>query len=271
MVSAWAFIITHALAVAGAGMKGRYMNYLDQKVVVITGASSGLGAAAARALAAHGVRIVAAAIDRPALNAFVAELRASGVDVVGKVTDVTSLEDTRDLAQFAKDTYGSIDILINNAGLMLFSNWTDIAVNDWNKMIDVNIKGYLNMIAAVLPQMLEQKSGHILNMASVAGHQVGESAGVYSASKFFVQAMTESMRKELGVKHGIRAGTISPGVIDTGWADKVEDPEGRKAAKELNKIAISPDDIGKAVVYALNQPANVTVNDLIVSPTRQDW
>ena len=271
MASAQAFATTHALAAAGAGMKGRYMNYLDQKVIVITGASSGLGAAAARALAAHNVRIVAAAIDEPALDAFVAELRASGVDAVGKVTDVTNLDDAHALAKFAKDTYGSIDILINNAGLMLFSNWTDLAVNDWNKMIDVNIKGYLNMIAAVLPQMLAQKSGHVLNMASVAGHQVADAAGVYSASKFFVQAMTESMRKELGVKHGIRVGTISPGVIDTGWADKVEDPAGRKAAKELNKIAISPDDIGKAVVYALNQPANVTVNDLIISPTRQDW
>jgi NADP-dependent 3-hydroxy acid dehydrogenase YdfG len=249
------------------------MNYLDQKVVVITGASSGLGAASARALAACGVRIVAAAIDGPGLNAFVADLRASGVDAVGKVTDVTDLDESRALARFAMDTYGALDILVNNAGLMLFSNWADMAVNDWNKMIDVNIKGYLNMIAAVLPQMLEQKSGHILNMASVAGHQVGEAAGVYSASKFFVQAMTESMRKELGVKHGIRAGTISPGVINTGWADKVEDPEGRKAARALNKIAISPDpdDIGRAVVYALNQPANVTVNDLIVSPTRQDW
>lgn len=247
------------------------MNYLDRKTVVITGASSGLGAASARALAAHGVRIVAAAIDGPGLDAFVAELRANDVEAIGKVTDVTNPDETRALAQFAKDTYGSIDILVNNAGLMLFSNWTDIAINDWNKMIDVNIKGYLNMIAAVLPQMLEQKSGHILNMASVAGHQIGDSAGVYSASKFFVQAMTESMRKELGVKHGIRASTISPGVIDTGWADKVEDPEGRKAARKLNEIAISPEDIGRAVVYALNQPANVTVNDLIISPTQQNW
>lgn len=247
------------------------MNYLDQKVVVITGASSGLGEACARALSAYGVRIVAAAIDGPGLDRLVAELRASGVEAVGMVTDVTHLDQTRALAQFAKDTYGAIDVLVNNAGLMLFSNWTDIAVHDWNKMIDVNIKGYLNMIAAVLPHMLEQNAGHILNMASVAGHQVGDAAGVYSASKFFVQAMTESMRKELGVKHGIRAGTISPGVVDTGWADKVEDPAGRKAAKALNEIAISPDAIGRAVVYALNQPANVTVNDLIVSPTRQDW
>ena len=147
----------------------------------------------------------------------------------------------------------------------------DLAVDDWEKMINVNIKGYLNGVAAVLPFMLKQKSGQILNMDSVAGHQVGPSAGVYSATKFFVQAMTESMRKELGVHHGIRVNTVSPGVINTGWADKVTDPAGRKAAQELNKIAIAPDDIGKAVVYALDQPANVTVNEVIISPTRQDW
>lgn len=184
---------------------------------------------------------------------------------------MTDLEAMKTMAEFAKDTYGSVDILVNNAGLMLFSYWEDVAVTDWNSMIDVNIKGYLNGIAATLPTMMQQKSGQILNMASVAGHQVDAAAGVYSATKFFIQAMTESMRKDLGVKHGIRANTISPGVINTGWADKVTDPEGRKAAQELNKIAISPEDVANAVIYALNQPENVTVNDLIVSPTRQDW
>ncbi|MNE31510.1 putative oxidoreductase [compost metagenome] len=119
--------------------------------------------------------------------------------------------------------------------------------------------------------MLEQKSGQILNMDSVAGHQVDPAAGIYCATKFFVQAMTESMRKDLGINHGIRVNTVSPGVINTGWADKVTDPEGFKAAQELNKIAIDPDDVARAVVYALNQPENVTVNDLIISPTRQNW
>lgn len=108
-------------------------------------------------------------------------------------------------------------------------------------------------------------------MASVAGHQVDAGAGVYSATKFFVHAMTESMRKDLGVNKGILVNTISPGVINTGWADKVSDPKGRKVAQELTKIAISPQDVASAVVYSLNQPKNVTVNDLIVSPTRQNW
>jgi NADP-dependent 3-hydroxy acid dehydrogenase YdfG len=247
------------------------MNYLQNKAAIITGASSGLGAASARALAAKGVRVVAAALDQEGLDAIVSELKANGGEAVGRVSDVTNLEDMKALAQFAQDSFGSVDILINNAGLMLFSTWVDLAVDDWEKMINVNIKGYLNGVAAVLPFMLKQKSGQILNMDSVAGHQVGPSAGVYSATKFFVQAMTESMRKELGVHHGIRVNTVSPGVTNTGWADKVTDPAGRKAAQELNKIAIAPDDIGKAVVYALDQPANVTVNEVIISPTRQDW
>nr|WP_314873625.1 SDR family oxidoreductase [uncultured Pseudomonas sp.] len=247
------------------------MNHLQNKTAIITGASSGLGAASARALGAKGVRVVAAALDQSGLDAIVAELNASGVEAVGRVSDVTCREDMQALAQFAQDTFGSVDILLNNAGLMLFSNWVDLAVDDWEKMLNVNVKGYLNAIAGVLPFMLKQQSGQILNMDSVAGHQVGAGAGVYSATKFFVQAMTESMRKELGVQHGIRVNTVSPGVINTGWADKVTDPEGRKAAQALNRIAIAPEEIGRAVVYALDQPANVTVNDLIISPTRQDW
>ena len=247
------------------------MNYLDKKTAIVTGASSGIGAATARALAAQGVKVVAAALDEKGLAALVKELKAAGHEACGYVTDVTQPEQTQALAQFAKATYGSVDILVNNAGLMLFSNWVDLATQDWNAMIDVNIKGYLNAIAAVLPLMIEQKSGQILNMDSVAGHQVGPAAGVYSATKFFVQAMTESMRKELGVQHGIRVNTVSPGVINTGWAEKVTDVEGRKAAIALNEIAIAPEDISRAVIYALNQPTNVTVNDLIISPTRQDW
>mgnify|MGYP001760007971 FL=1 len=247
------------------------MNYLQNKVAIVTGASSGIGAATTRALLAQGARVVAAALDEEALESFVADLREAASEVVAFTTDVTQPDQTQALARFARETYGAIDILVNNAGLMLFSRWVDLAVQDWEKMIDVNIKGYLNMTASVLPFMLEQKSGQILNMDSVAGHQVGPSAGVYSATKFFVQAMTESMRKELGVQHGIRVNTISPGVINTGWADKVSDPQGRKAAQALNRIAIGPDDVARAVIYALNQPENVTVNDLIISPTRQDW
>lgn len=247
------------------------MNHLQNKTAVITGASSGIGAATALELARHGVNIVAAALDQAGLDKLVKDIESAGGHASGLVTDVTRLEDTQALVKHATDTFGTVDILINNAGLMLFSAWSDIAWDDWNKMVDVNIKGYLNAIASVLPVMLSKSDGQILNMASVAGHQVDAGAGVYSSTKFFVHAMTESMRKDLGVNKGIRVNTISPGVINTGWADKVSDPEGRKVAQELTKIAISPQDVANAVVYALNQPRNVTVNDLIVSPTKQNW
>lgn len=247
------------------------MNHLQNKTAVITGASSGIGAATALELARHGVNIVAAALDQTGLDKLVKDIESAGGHASGLVTDVTRLEDTQALVKHATDTFGTVDILINNAGLMLFSAWSDIAWDDWNKMVDVNIKGYLNAIASVLPIMLSKSDGQILNMASVASHQVDAGAGVYSSTKFFVHAMTESMRKDLGVNKGIRVNTISPGVINTGWADKVSDPEGRKVAQELTKIAISPQDVANAVVYALNQPRNVTVNDLIVSPTEQNW
>lgn len=247
------------------------MNHLRDKVVVITGASSGIGAVSAKALAARGAKILAAARGQEDLDQLVADIEKAGGTAAARLTDVTDAADMQELADFTLATYGRIDVLVNNAGLMLFSYWKDLALEDWNRMLDVNIRGYLNGVHAVLPVMLRQKSGHILNMDSVAGHQVGDGAGVYSATKFFVQAMTESMRKELGVREGIKASTISPGVIDTGWVDKVTDPAGRKAAQELNAIAITPESIADAVVYALDQPADVTVNDLIVSPTRQNW
>jgi len=247
------------------------MNHLHNKTIIITGASSGIGAAAAKALAAHGAKLVLAARDQDRLDALVGEIRTSGGTAAARIADVTDSADMEALAQYAVETFGGVDVLVNNAGLMLFSAWKDLAVNDWGRMIDTNIRGYLNGIQAVLPIMLERQSGYILNMASVAGHQIGDSAGVYSATKFFVRAITESMRKELGVQHGIQASTISPGVIDTGWADKVGDPAGRAAAKELNSLAITPEAVADAVVYVLNQPANTTVNDLVISPTRQNW
>ncbi|WP_104165264.1 SDR family oxidoreductase [Cryobacterium sp. N22] len=247
------------------------MNHLKNKTVIVTGASSGIGAATATALARQGAHVVLAARSQERLDAVVEQIVRDGGTAIARVSDVTDRNDAAALARFPKDTYGSVDILVNNAGLMLFSYWSDLAVDDWEAMIDTNIKGYLYSIAGVLPIMLEQGAGQILNMDSVAGHQVDPAAGVYSSTKFFVQAMTESMRKDLGVNHNIRVNTVSPGVIDTGWADKVNDLEGRRTAKKLNEIAIASDDVANAVVYALNQPENVTVNDLIISPTKQNW
>lgn len=246
-------------------------NHLQGRVTIITGASSGIGAASARALAAAGAHVVLAARNADKLNKLATAIRETGGTATGRVTDVTQPDDVEALVEFAAAEFGHVDHLVNNAGLMLFSRWADGAVEDWEKMIDTNIRGYLYAINAVLPHMIARRSGHILNMSSVAGLRVGQASGVYSATKFFIRGITDSLRQEVGVDHGIQITTISPGVIDTGWADKVTNNDGQKIAQELNEAAISPDRVAEAVVYALNQPGDVTVNDLVIHPTRQEW
>ncbi|NAT15217.1 NAD(P)-dependent oxidoreductase [Pseudomonas syringae pv. actinidifoliorum] len=247
------------------------MSQLDNSVTIITGASSGIGAASALKIAAAGSRVVLAARNEEKLKKLVEQIIEAGGKAVYHVTDVSEESSLRNLAQFAISEFGQIDNLINNAGLMLFSDWKDVAVDDWDKMINTNIKGYLYSIAAVLPEMLKQGHGKILNMSSVAGIHIGGSSGVYSATKFFIRGITESLRKEVGVNSGIQVSMISPGVIDTGWADKVNDEQARKTAKKLNEGAIAPEKIAEAVVYALNQPAELSISDIVIHPTKQDW
>jgi len=247
------------------------MSNVKNTVIVITGASSGIGAASAIKLASLGGKVVLAARNEEKLKALVAEIRNAGGEASYFVTNVTDKTSLVGLVEFAIKQYGRINSLVNNAGLMLFSDWKNVVVDDWEKMIDTNIKGYLYAIAAALPQMLEQGHGKILNMSSVAGLHVGGSSGVYSATKFFIRGITESLRKEVGVDSGVQVSMISPGVIDTGWADKVSDAKGREAAKALNEIAITPEQVADAVAYALDQPTNLTINDIVIHPTKQDW
>lgn len=246
-------------------------NHLKDHVSIITGASSGIGAASARALAASGARVVLAARNADKLNDLVTGIRDAGGTATARITDVTRPDDVQGLVEFAAQEYGPVDRLVNNAGLMLFSKWSDGAVGDWDKMIDTNIRGYLYAINAVLPGMLARQSGHVLNMSSVGGLRVGDASGVYSTTKFFIRGITDSLRQEVGTGHDMQISTISPGVIDTGWADKVTNEEGKQIAKNLNQGAISPQGVADAVVYALNQPADVTLNDIVIHPTRQDW
>ncbi|WP_267347058.1 SDR family oxidoreductase [Sphingomonas sp. GM_Shp_2] len=246
-------------------------NRLKNAVTIITGAASGIGAASARRLGTAGARLVLADLDQRQLDALVAEIRESGGEAIGRVTDVTDYAQVEALVAAGEEAFGPIDILVNNAGLMLFSYWKDRALADWDKMIDVNLRGYLHGIAAVLPGMLERKAGRILNMDSVAGHRAGEAGGVYSATKFFVQGMTESLRKEVGVSHGIQVGMVSPGVIDTGWPDKLRDGPAKDVAIELAKNAIKPEAVAEAVAFALNQPKGVAINEVIVAPVGQPW
>lgn len=247
------------------------MSNLENTVTIITGASSGIGAATALKLASKGSKIVMAARNEEKLQKLVSQIKDAGGEAAYHLTDVSERSSLEDLVKFAISKYGKVDSLVNNAGLMLFSDWKDIAVDDWDQMINTNIRGYLHAIAAALPGMIAQGHGKILNMSSVAGLHVGGSSGVYSATKFFIRGITESLRKEVGVEHGIQVSMISPGVIDTGWADKVNNSEGKKAAQELNKIAITPEQVADAVAYALDQPNNLTINDIVIHPTKQDW
>ncbi|MBX8518315.1 SDR family oxidoreductase [Pseudomonas cichorii] len=247
------------------------MSNLENTVTIITGASSGIGAASALRLASQGSKIVLAARNEEKLKKLVSQIKDAGGEASYYVINVSERSSLDDLVKFTVSKYGKVDSLVNNAGLMLFSDWKDVAVDDWDQMIDTNIRGYLHAIAAVLPGMIAQGHGKILNMSSVAGLHVGGSSGVYSATKFFIRGITESLRKEVGVENGIQVSMISPGVIDTGWADKVNNSEGKKAAQELNKIAITPEQVAEAVAYTLDQPNDLTINDIVIHPTKQDW
>ncbi|MEY9463960.1 SDR family oxidoreductase [Bradyrhizobium ottawaense] len=247
------------------------MKYLENAVTVISGAASGIGAASSRRLAGAGARVVLGDVDEGGLKKLVADIESTGGKAVYKETDVTRVEDYEALVALAESTYGPVDILVNNAGLMLFSYWKERAIADWDKMIDVNLRGYLHGIAAVLPTMLERKAGRILNIDSVAGHRAGEAGGVYAATKFFIQGMTESLRKEVGVSHGIQVGMVSPGVIDTDWSDKLRDGAAKDVAIDLSKQAIKPEAVAEAVAFALNQPPSVAINEVIVTPVDQAW
>lgn len=247
------------------------MSHIDNTVTVITGASTGIGAATAQLLAQSGSRVVLGARNEQKLVELTDQIIAEGGQASYHVTDVTKPADVIALVAHATDTFGDVDILVNNAGLMLFSYWRDIVVDDWDKMIATNIGGYLNGIAAVLPRFLERGAGRILNMSSVSGHSIGPASGVYSATKYFIRAITDSLRAEVGVDNGIQVSMISPGSISTGWEQKVTDPTGRALASKHSEVAISPEKVAEAVLYALDQPADVAVNDVIIYPTRQSW
>lgn len=247
------------------------MNYLENAVTVISGAASGIGAASSQRLAKAGARVVLGDIDEDGLKKVAADIEAAGGKAVYKVTDVTHFKDFEALVALAESTYGAVDILVNNAGLILFSYWKERAVAEWEKMIDVNLRGYLHGIAAVLPTMLERKAGRILNIDSVAGHRAGEAGGVYAATKFFIRGMTESLRKELGASHGIQVGMVSPGVIDTGWPYKLREGAAKNVAIDLAKQAIKPEAVAETVAFALNQPPGVAINEVIVAPVDQAW
>lgn len=238
------------------------------KVVIITGASSGLGEATARRLAERGARLVLAARREERLQSLQEELTAKDAEVIYQVTDVTDRKQVESLAKAAKDKFGRIDVLVNNAGLMPLAPLDKLKVDEWEQMIDVNIKGVMYGIAAVLPTMREQHSGHVINLSSVAGHKVFQGAAVYCATKYAVRALSEGLRMEAGDE--IRSTNISPGAVATELTSTITDPKAAKAADEMYKVAIDPDAVARAIVFAIEQPHDVDINEIILRPTAQE-
>jgi NADP-dependent 3-hydroxy acid dehydrogenase YdfG len=244
------------------------MSEIKEKVVIITGASSGLGEATARRLAKNGAKLMLAARREDRLKNLVTEVEKEGGVVKYQVTDVTDRSQVKELVQATKEAYGRVDVLVNNAGLMPLSPLAATKVDEWEKMIDVNIKGVLYGVAAVMPIMLQQESGHIVNLSSVAGHKVFAGGAVYCATKFAVKAISEGIRLESDGK--IRSTNISPGAVATELTSTISDDEAAKMAEQLYGVAIDADAIARAITYAIEQPADVDVNEMIIRPTKQE-
>jgi NADP-dependent 3-hydroxy acid dehydrogenase YdfG len=237
------------------------------KVVVITGASSGIGEATARLLAGHGARLVIGARRVERLAVLVAEIRAGGGTAEYQAVDVTQREQVEDLVGLARRTYGRVDVVVNNAGIMPLSPLARLQVDEWERTIDVNIKGVLYGIAAALPIMREQKSGQFINVSSLAGHRVFPAAAVYSGTKFAVRAISEGLRQE--VAPDIRVTVISPGAVESELAETISDAETKRWVGEFLADAIPADAIARAILYAIEQPVNVEVREMIVQPTSE--
>jgi NADP-dependent 3-hydroxy acid dehydrogenase YdfG len=242
------------------------MHAIEGKVIMITGASSGIGAACARRLAQQGARLVLAARREDRLASLAAEL---GEHVLWATTDVTRVEQVQALAASARARFGHIDVLINNAGIMPISMLAQGCVEDWDRMIDVNIKGVLYGIHAVLGDMLVRGSGHVINISSVAGLAVGPGGSVYSGTKFAVRAISDGLRQECAGK--VRVTSICPGLVTSELADSVTHPAFKDRVKTLYEGAMPADAIADAVVYAIGQPEQVAVNEIVVRPLSQGF
>ena len=243
------------------------MNNVKGKVVVITGASSGIGEETASLLAENGAKLVLGARRIDKLEEIQQKI---GNNVSIQKTDVTNADDVNTLIETAYNDFGRVDVLINNAGLMPQSFLDKNKQDEWNQMIDVNIKGVLYGIGAALPYMRKQNSGHIINLASVAGHAVFPGSAVYSGTKYAVRAITEGLRQEEStVGSNIRTTILSPGAIDTELTDHISDQEIKKGVDKLYEDAIKPDAIARAINYAINEPEDASVNEFIIRPSSQ--
>jgi NADP-dependent 3-hydroxy acid dehydrogenase YdfG len=245
-------------------------NNIKGKVVVITGASSGMGEAAAKHLSSLGATVVLGARRADRIEKLAKEIVDDGGKALAIAADVTQRNQVKKLVDAAIEQFGRVDVLLNNAGVMLLSLMESLHVDEWDKMIDVNIKGVLNGIAAVLPYMKEQKSGQIINTSSVAGHKVFNGSAVYSATKYAVRALTEGLRMEVK-PYNIRTTIVCPGAVKTELLEHITDADVRQANEDyVGAVGISADSFAHVVAFAISQPEDVDINEIIFRPTSQE-
>lgn len=244
---------------------------IQGKVVVITGASSGLGEAAARRLSAEGAVVALGARRMDRIQALADELTVAGGQALAVQTDVTDVDQVQRLVDAAVEAFGRVDVMINNAGLMPQSPLERRKIDDWNRTIDVNLKGVLYGIAAALPHMQRQKSGHIINVSSVAGHKVRAGGAVYAATKVAVRMLSEGLRQEVK-PYNIRTTVISPGAVDTELPDSATEADVREGLNSFYQAnAVPADSFARAVAFAIGQPDDVDINEILYRPTRQEF
>ena len=241
---------------------------IDGKVVAITGASSGIGEATATLLAERGAKVVLGARNPGRLDAVAARISATGGEAVTKATDVSSRGDLMEFVSLATTTYGQLDVLVSNAGIMPVSLFDELCVDDWEAMVDVNLKGVLFGIAAALPVFRRQGYGHFVNVASTAAFRVTPGQSVYAGTKMAVRAVSEGLRQEAG--ENVRVTIISPGMTSTHFADSITDPVARAELEQRRDvIAMPPAAVARAIAFAIEQPPGVDVGEIVVRPTAQ--
>ena len=242
---------------------------IQDKVILITGASSGIGEATARLLAERGANVLLGARRTERLAAIAEDINAAGGSAQFRALDVTDRQNVQDFVDFAVARFGRVDVLVNNAGVMPLSKLEALKVDEWDRMIDVNIRGVLHGIAATLPLMQGQRSGQIINIASIGAYAVSPTAAVYCATKYAVRALSEGLRQEVG--GDIRVTVIAPGVTESELAESISDEGGRAEMKSFRQISIPAEAIARAIAYAVEQPADVDVSELIVRPTASPY